>query len=314
MVGTKSTNRGRNNAKMTTKTKLTSPLPIPQQNTDKILKSVIQKPASRSPSDSPYKLYPGASQYRIARAKLDSSRIRRSPRLGALNPAQAEDAQPTETDETYDTALKVVGPTGTNDSQLTGANDTEPTGPVAAHPTETEDAHPFESADAHDTEIGVISTTFDELNALKKELQRAQEKCRRTKDKCRKLKEQHRRMAKRHQRTKKQRQSRRVQENRRKKKHQKIRELYQHAKQGHRDMEAITADTLHKYEYLAAHHGDWGCMSDQKYEEAFFRMFLSLKHWAENHAYEEPRSWKAFQRATSKTSSKAWMATALKST
>ncbi|PWY69374.1 hypothetical protein BO83DRAFT_316653 [Aspergillus eucalypticola CBS 122712] len=129
--------------------------------------------------------------------------------------------------------------------------------------------------------------TLDEVNALKKEHQRAQEKCRQTKDKCRKLKEQHRKMTEQHQRTKKQRQRMNMQEKRRNKKYRKIRELYQHAKQGLRDMEAITADTLHKYEYLAAHHGDWGCMSDQKYEEAFFRMFLSLKHWAENHAYEE---------------------------
>ncbi|GKZ79215.1 hypothetical protein AnigIFM56816_003099 [Aspergillus niger] len=265
------------NTKVTTKTQLTSALSIPQQITDSILKSDVQKPASHHPSDPPYKPPSCARQYRTSREKLDPSTIRRSPRFPY--PAKGEDPQPIETDNTHDAA--------TDDAGLTKTDDTDPTGPTAAHPTETGDAYHSETDDACDTKTDVMSMTPDEINALKKAHQRAQEKFRQTKDKCRKLKEQHRKMTEQHQRTKKQRQRRNMQEKKRNKKYRKIRELYQHAKQGVRHMEAITADTLHKYEYLAAQHGDWGCMSDQMYEEEFFRMFLSLKTWAANYAYEE---------------------------
>ncbi|GLA01320.1 hypothetical protein AnigIFM60653_011571 [Aspergillus niger] len=163
------------NTKVTTKTQLTSALSSPQQITDIILKSDVQKPASHHPSDPPYKPTSCARQYRTSREKLDPSTIRRSPRFP--NPAKGEDSQPTETDNTHDAA--------TEDAGLTKTDDTDSTGPTAAHPTETGDAYHSETDDACDTKTDVMSMTPDEINALKKAHQRAQEKFRQTKDKCR---------------------------------------------------------------------------------------------------------------------------------
>ncbi|OJJ68025.1 hypothetical protein ASPBRDRAFT_160818 [Aspergillus brasiliensis CBS 101740] len=107
------------------------------------------------------------------------------------------------------------------------------------------------------------------------------------KDKCRKFQEQHREMTEQHKRIKKQQKKRRMRQARRNKKYREIRELYQDAKRDVDDLNARMAKSLHEYQYLAGKHGDWGCMSDDKYAEHFFTMYTSLKNWAENFAIEE---------------------------